>query len=45
MKGALFTICKVVSKCALQFDKLEFVSNVRTELHLLVSHYLLYTGR
>lgn len=25
MKGTLFTICKVVSKCAFQFDKLEFV--------------------
>ena len=25
MKGALFTICKVVSKCALQFDKLELM--------------------
>lgn len=24
MKGALFTVCKVVSKCALHFDKLEF---------------------
>ena len=25
MKGTLFTICKVVSKCAFHFDKLEFV--------------------
>ena len=23
MKGTLFTICKVVSKCAFHFDKLE----------------------
>ena len=35
MKGALFTIFKVVSKCALQFDKLELMQLTSDSLYYL----------